>query len=91
MPEGATNLYVQLSRSGSMSTQSIHYIYCFDSNGTLLSKVNEWNGFVEKTVELPAGCAFVRIGINSSQSATSKADYESGFKAGAIVPYIKFR
>ena len=91
VPEGATNLYVQLSRSGSMSTQAIHYIYCFDTAGNLLSKVNEWNGFTEKTVELPAGCAFVRIGINSAQSATSKSAYEDAFKAGDIVPYIKFR
>ena len=91
VPEGATNLYVQLTRSGSMATQAIHYIYFFDSVGNLLSKVNEWNGFTEKTVELPAGCAFVRIGINSAQSATSKADYEAGFAAGEIVPYIKFR
>lgn len=91
VPEGSTNLYVQLSRSGSMSTQAIHYIYLFDSAGNLLSKVNKWSGFTEQTVEIPEGCAFVRIGINSAQTATSKKDYEKGFAAGEIVPYLKFR
>lgn len=91
VPQGASDFYVQLSRSGSMGTQAIHYIYLFDSAGNLLSKVNEWNGFTERTVEIPSGCAFVRIGINSARTATSKADYDAGFAAGEIVPYLKFR
>ncbi len=89
--EGSSNFYVQLVRSGSMATQAIHYIYMFDAGGKLLSKVNDWGGFTEKTVEIPAGCAYIRIGVNSAQTATSKAAYEAAFASGEIVGYLKFR
>lgn len=91
VPAGSTDFYVELTRRGSMASQSIHYIYMFDNSGNLLSGINEWNGFTEKTAELPEGCAFIRIGVNSSGSATSREAYDKGFSGGDIVGYLKFR
>ena len=84
-------MYLQLAKGGTMSGMSIHYVYLMDENDNLVGNVNKWSGFTEKTVDIPAGSAYVRVGINSSHSATSKEQYAEGFKNGDIVPYVKFR
>ncbi|WP_051151038.1 glycoside hydrolase family 5 protein [Butyrivibrio sp. VCB2006] len=90
IPAGATAISLQLSRSGDMSTQAFHYVYFFDSNNVLLDKINDWNGFVDKSVAIPSGATSVRIGINSAQTATSKKQYSDAVKNGTLTPVIKF-
>ena len=90
IPDGSTNLYMQLTRSGTMATQAYHYVYFFDGDNNLLGNVNDWSGFTDKSVNIPSGARYVRIGINSAQTATSKTKYTNGFKNGEIVPYVRF-
>ncbi len=88
--EGASILSIQLVRSGNMSGQSIHYVYFYGSDGKLLSCINDWNGFIDKTVVIPEGTATFRVGINSATSATTKEQYENAFKNGTLAPVIRF-
>ena len=90
VPDDAKALVLQLVRSEDMSTHAFHYVYFYDVDGILISCVNEWSGFTEKTVEIPAGTVTVRVGINSASQATKKDQYENAFKRGSLSPVIRF-
>jgi hypothetical protein len=90
VPGDAKYVSLQLVRSGKMASQAFHYVYFYNADGSLISCVNEWNGFTDRTIEIPAGTASFRVGINSASSATKKEQYESAFRGGSLSPVMRF-
>ncbi len=90
VPSDAKAVVLQLVRSEEMTTHSFHYVYFYDDSGTLISCVDEWNGFTDKTIEIPAGTTSFRVGINSASKATKKEQYENAFTRGSLSPVIRF-
>lgn len=85
-----SSIYIGLYTGSSMEKQKIHYVYFFDENNSLLSFVNKSNGFSEKTIEIPSGASYVRIGINNSYSKTSLSEYEEAFEKDDLSVVISF-
>ena len=90
VPGDAKAVALQLVRSDNMGTQAFHYVYFYNAEGNLISYVNEWSGFTDKTIEIPAGTATLRVGINSASSATAKEQFENAFKRGTLSPVMRF-
>ncbi len=90
IPAGKTSIYVGLVANNNMSEQRIHYLYFFDANNNITGIINDANGFTEKTVDIPAGTSYVRIGINNSYSKTSKKQYKEAITKGNLCLMINF-
>ncbi len=90
IPTGKTSIYVGLVANDNMSEQRIHYLYFFDNNDNITGIINDANGFTEKTVDIPAGTSYARIGINNSYSKTSKKQYKEAITKGKLCLMINF-
>ncbi len=90
IPSDKKSIYTGLHVSGSMNKHRLHYLYFFDANGNLTGKVNNWNGFTELTTDIPAGSTYVRIGLNSAYSATSKDTYKKAVETGDLSVIVNF-
>ncbi len=90
IPSGKTMLTVSLFATDSMAEQRIHCLYFFDINNNLIATDGDFLGYNEKSIEIPAGSSYVRIGINNPYSKTSASEYKKAMKSGNFVFMINF-
>jgi hypothetical protein len=84
IPSDKTSIYIGLVTRDKMSEQRIHYVYFFDADNNLLSFVNSDFGFTENLTDIPAGTAYVRVGVNNSYSQTSEKEYKEAVEKGNL-------
>lgn len=84
IPEGTDYLTLNLVSTNGATLQKIHYVHFYDAQMKFISAVNNGNGFQNKTLEIPAGAAYVRVGINNSHAATKLLQFHKFFWFGEM-------
>lgn len=84
VPKNSKYITLSLIVGGDASDCKIHYVHFYDKKGSLLAANNNDSGFYADSLAVPAGAAYVRIGINDSYHATSEEKYKSYFKSGDL-------
>ena len=72
------------ARNNALRKVSGDYVYFFDANNNITGLINDANGFSEKTIEIPAGTSYARIGANNSFSKTSEKEYKDAISNGTF-------
>jgi len=84
VPVGTDYLTLNLVTTNGATLQKIHYVHFYDGDMQFISAVNNGNGFWSKTVNVPEGTAYVRVGINNSYSATNVLKFHKFFLFGEM-------
>ncbi len=82
IPDDQKYIQLTLNISGDAVDYRMHYIHFYDSDMELVENNNSSSGYKAKTLTIPDGAKYVRIGINNSYAATKEAKYNTLFSSG---------